>query len=275
MSATQGRFSSVDPSYESEILEYPQTWNRYSYVYNNPLRFTDPDGRCPNCVAAAIGAGIGGLIEGGIDLGSQLYQNGGHFNQLSWAEVGANAAQGAVTGGLAGLTLGGGIIADVLVGAGANTVGGVVNRSILQSATGDLSIDPFNGNAAAADFMAGAVGGVIGNGVAHRAADLIHAPIVGPYPRAGRNFAKRLAAYNSRVAAQQTRDVTAFAVGTAVGTAVEHAVGSWFNNGFGSLFDWFDLLFSSPVPPPSTRTPTTTVTITGCRSADTGEPCQF
>ena len=25
---------SVDPAFQSEILEYPQTWNRYSYVYN-------------------------------------------------------------------------------------------------------------------------------------------------------------------------------------------------------------------------------------------------
>ncbi len=47
MSSAQGRFASIDPAFESEILEYPQTWNRYSYVYSNPLRFTDPDGRCP------------------------------------------------------------------------------------------------------------------------------------------------------------------------------------------------------------------------------------
>lgn len=42
-----GRFMSVDPLGKSEKLEDPQTWNRYSYVLNNPLRYTDPDGQAP------------------------------------------------------------------------------------------------------------------------------------------------------------------------------------------------------------------------------------
>jgi RHS repeat-associated protein len=40
----QGRFTSVDPLTSSARTEAPQTWNRYAYVLNNPLRFTDPDG---------------------------------------------------------------------------------------------------------------------------------------------------------------------------------------------------------------------------------------
>ena len=39
----------------------PQSLNRYSYVLNNPLRYTDPSGHCPACVfAAVIGAAYGG-----------------------------------------------------------------------------------------------------------------------------------------------------------------------------------------------------------------------
>ena len=41
-----GRFTTVDPVYtwRDNILD-PQRWNRYAYARNNPLRYTDPDGR--------------------------------------------------------------------------------------------------------------------------------------------------------------------------------------------------------------------------------------
>ncbi|HEV7767309.1 MAG TPA: RHS repeat-associated core domain-containing protein [Thermoanaerobaculia bacterium] len=40
-----GRFLSVDPAKESIDPNQPQTWNRYTYAGNNPLRYVDPDGR--------------------------------------------------------------------------------------------------------------------------------------------------------------------------------------------------------------------------------------
>lgn len=36
-------FLSVDPIYSSD-LRFPQSWNKYSYVMNNPLKFVDPTG---------------------------------------------------------------------------------------------------------------------------------------------------------------------------------------------------------------------------------------
>ena len=39
------RFTSVDPARESFDPITPQSWNRYAYTLNNPLRFVDPDGR--------------------------------------------------------------------------------------------------------------------------------------------------------------------------------------------------------------------------------------
>jgi RHS repeat-associated protein len=42
-----GRFASVDPSKLSIVFSTPQTWNRYSYVYNNPLRLSDDNGKWP------------------------------------------------------------------------------------------------------------------------------------------------------------------------------------------------------------------------------------
>src|SRR5260370_11847431 len=43
-SNTQGRFTSVDPLQASVHPINPQSWNRYSYVLNNPLRLVDPSG---------------------------------------------------------------------------------------------------------------------------------------------------------------------------------------------------------------------------------------
>ncbi|HYC61224.1 MAG TPA: RHS repeat-associated core domain-containing protein [Thermoanaerobaculia bacterium] len=40
----QGRFISVDPLMASGQPRTPQSWNRYAYVTNNPLRWTDPSG---------------------------------------------------------------------------------------------------------------------------------------------------------------------------------------------------------------------------------------
>jgi hypothetical protein len=48
MSSAQGRFTSPDPSMNGVRLENPQTWNRYSYVLNNPPVLTDPTGEVWN-----------------------------------------------------------------------------------------------------------------------------------------------------------------------------------------------------------------------------------
>ena len=43
--ADLGRFTTIDPVYTwPENLADPQRWNRYSYVRNNPLSYTDPTG---------------------------------------------------------------------------------------------------------------------------------------------------------------------------------------------------------------------------------------
>ena len=39
-----GRFTTIDPLGASARLRNPQTFNRYTYALNNPLRFIDPDG---------------------------------------------------------------------------------------------------------------------------------------------------------------------------------------------------------------------------------------
>jgi len=43
--ADLGRFTSVDPVDAKDELDTPRRWNRYTYSFNNPLSFVDPDGR--------------------------------------------------------------------------------------------------------------------------------------------------------------------------------------------------------------------------------------
>lgn len=42
--SNMGRFMTPDPLMASAHVANPQTWNRYTYTLNNPLRFVDPDG---------------------------------------------------------------------------------------------------------------------------------------------------------------------------------------------------------------------------------------
>jgi RHS repeat-associated protein len=51
-----GRFLSPDPHIQAEDLL--QNYNRYSYVLNNPLRYTDPSGEFWNIVAFIVGAAL-------------------------------------------------------------------------------------------------------------------------------------------------------------------------------------------------------------------------
>jgi RHS repeat-associated protein len=52
-SSGMGRFMSPDPSMESVRMDNPQTWNKYSYVLNNPLELTDPTGETWNLASGA------------------------------------------------------------------------------------------------------------------------------------------------------------------------------------------------------------------------------
>jgi len=157
-----GRFTSVDPAMTiDENLVDPQRWNRYAYARTNPLRYTDPDGRFPLAVAGAI---IGGITGFGGSAIAQWVSNGHSFEKFSLQEALAAGGGGAVSGGLAGLTLGGSLFAEASIGtiaavnAGANVVGGAVSRA----ADGRADTGIFDFKEAAFDAAAGGAGGWMG-----------------------------------------------------------------------------------------------------------------
>jgi RHS repeat-associated protein len=168
-----GRFIQLDPMVFSEdFLEEKHEVNGgafnlnnlqvYAFAYNNPIRYNDPDGKCPNCVTGAIGAGLGALIGGGFELGRQLWRDG---KVTSWRSVAGATAQGAIAGGAAGFTGGGSLLTTAVTTGAANVVGGTVNRAIQGQQT--------NANHVITDFTVGAVFGAAGKYVENLATQII------------------------------------------------------------------------------------------------------
>jgi RHS repeat-associated protein len=90
-----GRFVSAD--HAAPNLKNPASFNRYSYVYNNPYKYVDPDGHMPFLAVTGLIGAVGGGIYGAISSA----------NSAEGFSVGAVVKWGAI-GGLAGLTLGAG-----------------------------------------------------------------------------------------------------------------------------------------------------------------------
>jgi RHS repeat-associated protein len=118
-----GRFVSADTVVPES--GNPQAFNRYSYVYNSPLKYTDPSGHCPTCLIGLALGGIAGAVMYQVATGGQ-----GNFTDMMIA-----AGTGAVAGGLIGTGIGAaggiamltgmsvGMSSAVAVGAGVGMIG--------------------------------------------------------------------------------------------------------------------------------------------------------
>ncbi len=84
-SSPQGRFTSPDQPFNDQYASDPQSWNLYSYVRNNPLRFWDPNGEA--CVVGADGS------EKDDDSGGQTCAQANSANQNNTPSVTVTANQ--------------------------------------------------------------------------------------------------------------------------------------------------------------------------------------
>jgi RHS repeat-associated protein len=125
---TLGRFLQPDPIVPEP--GNPQALNRYAYVYNNPLRYTDPTGHCPWCIAIGFGVLIGAGVSYGVQVAANISQNGltvQAFTHVNWAAVGAGAVAGAVgvaTFGVGTAVLGTSLAGMMAAGAASGAVAG-------------------------------------------------------------------------------------------------------------------------------------------------------
>ena len=129
----------------------PINWNRYAYVYYNPLIYTDPDGHIGLLVVAAIVVGVG-LVAGAIDAAIQ-YNNTGEVDVAQSATVAA-IATGAAALGAGALALTG----VITVTAGATTAAATATATTVGTAV-MADGDPTNEVNAIADTVNSACGG--------------------------------------------------------------------------------------------------------------------
>ncbi|MDD4928803.1 MAG: toxin C-terminal domain-containing protein [Gallionella sp.] len=181
-----GRFVSAD-----FLIEAPgnlQSYNRYSYVWNNPLSNTDASGQCFICVVAIVSAVVGratGVIDTqtargiiGIAAGVWLGGAGGLLN----GSFGGAVATGGIVGGIssgwegvgpgmlsAGLFYGAGSFAGTMGGAELAETGtgpwvhGGIGRVMAHAAAGCAGAMASGGSCGRGAMTAGVSEGVGGN----------------------------------------------------------------------------------------------------------------
>jgi RHS repeat-associated protein len=82
-----GRFLSVDPTWDSADLGRPQAWNRYTYVRNNPIGSTDPDGRLILCLGGCWDA-----IKAAATSAGSYIRTASHYDDIKEAVTGMGSS---------------------------------------------------------------------------------------------------------------------------------------------------------------------------------------
>ena len=141
------RWDRVDPLCEKYYSISP-----YAYCANNPVKFVDPDGRVVNLAAGGIGA----------IAGAGIYACVAYWEGKSSKEIWGAATEGAIVGGMAGLTMGAStaittssIAVDASISALSSGIGNATNQLISK---GDI-----NSNEVENSLVSGALSGTMGS----------------------------------------------------------------------------------------------------------------
>ena len=90
--------TSTNPTFYADLTN-PQSLNKYQYSYNNPLRYTDPDGHTPCCdVAGSVNDFVQGaqgldprLAKAAAIAGAAILGTAAIYENTSWEDVKAGA----------------------------------------------------------------------------------------------------------------------------------------------------------------------------------------
>jgi RHS repeat-associated protein len=96
-----GRFTSIDPLADANPQE---SWTPYQYAYNNPIRYNDPYGDCPQCIWGAI---IGAAVDYGLQVAGNLVEGkdlGDALTDVDGTSILLSAGAGALSGGISSIS---------------------------------------------------------------------------------------------------------------------------------------------------------------------------
>ena len=189
-----GRYLSAD--FLISNGEHTESYNRYSYVFNNPLSLTDPDGQCPVCaivvviiggaatytvttiaativmssffgmMAAAVAtegdpkAMLQGAVSGALFawIGAAIQPGAGAGGALSGGQIAAKIAVHAVAGGLVNSAFGGDFRSGALAAGFGAAIGSIKGLQITKNSSIDKIIS------VGVITVAGGIGAELGGG---------------------------------------------------------------------------------------------------------------
>jgi len=126
-----GRFIQIDPLSDEEAQE---SLSPYHFGLNNPVRYSDPDGKCPTCVVGGI---IGLIVDAVVQVGSSVAKSyaegttpslGSILNDYNGLEGAAAFGAGFVTQGISAFEQGSlAIVKNVAVNASFSMAAQIAN----------------------------------------------------------------------------------------------------------------------------------------------------